>query len=310
MLELTRVFISENIIALFQKTLIAWKLLTHDFTSENIIAYLPKPLIAWILVKFCYCYEVGKTDVLHGMLDGIIAYDIFCTKEEDYVMKIMATYGSNCPHMRWQRVKARRTIVNGTKVEANHFYYRHCVNNNNHLRHMRPSIEETWKTRRWVLCVLAFFLSVLEVNVFLCYRYFVWNELNRIYFHAFQRALSIEMMQNTFDEDDGVEDSNQEPRRSPRQTTANNHELTSAPKNCTRWNLREGWIQNCKNPYQQVRCSTGCATQTRTFCSCDPGTFYCSACHVLHVHHVLSRGSSSSTEIKHTCTKNRQLNME
>jgi hypothetical protein len=50
------------------------------------------------------------------------------------------------------------------------------------------------------------------------------------------------MMQNTFDEDDGVEDSNQEPRRSPRQTTTNNHELTSAPKNCTRWNVREGWI--------------------------------------------------------------------
>jgi hypothetical protein len=101
-------------------------------------------------LKFCYGYEVGKTDVLHGILDGI-SYDIFCMKEEDYVMKIMATYGSNCPHMR-QRVKARRTIANGTKVEfeyidpiSNHFDYRHCVDDNNHLRHMRPSIEETWK---------------------------------------------------------------------------------------------------------------------------------------------------------------------
>jgi hypothetical protein len=156
-----------------------------------------------------------------------------------------------------------------------------------------------------VLRALAFFLAVLEVNAFLCFRYFVWNKLNRMYFHAFRRALS-----NTFDEDDGVEDSSQEPRRSPRQTTANNHELTSAPKNCTRWNLREGWIANCKNPYQQVRCSTGCATQTRTFCSCDPGTFYCSPCHVLHVHHVLSGGSSSSTEIKHTRIKKRHFNME
>jgi hypothetical protein len=100
---------------------------------------------------------------------------------------------------------------------------------------MGPSIEETWKTHRWVLRVLAFFLAVSEVNAFLCFRYFVWNKLERMYFHAFRRALSLEMMQNTFDEDDGVvEDINQEPRQSPRQTTANNHELTSAPKNCTR----------------------------------------------------------------------------
>jgi hypothetical protein len=186
-------------------------------------------------LKFCYGYELGKIDVrLYGVLDGI-SYDIFCLKEEDYVMKIMATYGSiNCPPI-WQRVKARRTIANDTKVEfeyidpvANHFDYRHCVDNNNHLQHMRPSIRETWKTHRWVLRVLAFFHAGSELNAFLCFRYFVWNKLNRMYFHAFRRALSIEMMQNTFDEDDGVEDSNQEPRSGPRQTIANNHELTSA----------------------------------------------------------------------------------
>jgi hypothetical protein len=161
---------------------------------------------------------------------------------------------------------------------------------------------------RWVLRVLAFFLAVSEVNAFLCFRFWVWNKVDRMYFHAFRRGLSIEMMQNTYDEDNGVEDSNSEPRQSLRQATANNHVLTSAPKNCTKWNVREGWITNCKNPYQQVRCSTSCAAQTRTFCSCGPGTFYCAACHVLHVHHVLS-GGSSNDEIKHTCAKKRQLKM-
>jgi hypothetical protein len=52
----------------------------------------------------------------------------------------------------------------------------------------------------------------------------VWNKLNQMHFHAFRRALSIEMMQNTHDEENGVQDSNSEPRQSPRQTTANNHE--------------------------------------------------------------------------------------
>jgi hypothetical protein len=56
------------------------------------------------------------------------------------------------------------------------------------------------------------------------------------------------MMHNTHDAEDGVQDSNSEPGRSPRQTTANNHEeYTSAPKFCTNWNVREGWIQSRVN---------------------------------------------------------------
>jgi hypothetical protein len=51
----------------------------------------------------------------------------------------------------------------------------------------------------------------------------------------------MEMMQNSYDEDDGIEDSNNEPRRSPRQTTANNHQLTMAPIHCTQWNLKDGY---------------------------------------------------------------------
>ena len=39
---------------------------------------------------------------------------------------------------------------------------------------------------------------------------------------------------------------------SPNKGTTNNHVLTSAPKDCTTWNIREGWVENCKNPYQQV----------------------------------------------------------
>lgn len=263
-------------------------------------------------LKFCYGYKVGETDVLHGELDGI-SYDVFCMKEEDYVMKIMATYGTNCPPMR-KRKSATRTLANGTKVEfdyiepiANHFDFRHCVDDNNHLRHMRPSIEETWKTHRWVLRVLAFFLAVSEANTFCAYRHFVWNKWSIPYYHKFRRGLSIEMMENTLDEEDEVEDSNNEPRRSPRQTTANNHELRSAPKHCTKWNVNEGWVKNCQSAYQQVRCSTGCHTQTRKFCSCNPGTFYCQPCHVQHVHFVLSGGGP--TDKMDPRTVNPGLNM-
>jgi hypothetical protein len=89
------------------------------------------------------------------------------------------------------------------------------------------------------------------VNTFLCFQYWVWSKNGGIYFHAFRRALSIEMMdENIYNEDDGIEDSNNEPRRSPRQTTVNNHKLTMAPLHCTQWNIKDGWVENCKNPYQ------------------------------------------------------------
>jgi hypothetical protein len=264
-------------------------------------------------LKFCQGYEIGDTYVLHGEIDDT-QYDIFCMKEEDYVMKIMATYGSNCPPIR-ERLKGRRTTADGSKVQFEYiepianFDYRHCVDDNNHFRHMRPSLEETWKTHQWVLRVLVFFLAVSEVNTFLCFRHWVWSKNCGIYFHAFRRALAIEMMEKSYDEDDGIEDSNNEPRRSPRQTTANNHQLTMAPLYCTKWSIKDGWLQTCKNPYQQSRCSTWCTTQTHTFYSCDPRKLYCTACHVSHVHHVLSGGQGCLSEIKYTRTKKRRLKM-
>jgi hypothetical protein len=264
-------------------------------------------------IKFCDGYEVGDTDSLHGTMNGV-PYDIFCMKEEDYVMKIMSTYGSNTPPMR-ERLKAKRTKANGEKVVfeyiepvANHFDYRHCVDDNNHLRHMRPSIEETWKTHRWALRVFAFFIAVSEVNAFLCFRHWVWGKSDRMYFHKFRRGLAMECLQNLFDEDDGVVDNNLEQRRSPRQATVDNHRLEKAPTYCTKWTVREGWIKNCASAYQQACCNTRCGTQCRTFCACDPGVFLCSGCHVLHVHHVLSGGLAN--EITPTRTKKRQLKMD
>ena len=37
--------------------------------------------------------EVGQTDCLPGTLEGM-EFKVFCMKEEDYVMKLMATYGA------------------------------------------------------------------------------------------------------------------------------------------------------------------------------------------------------------------------
>ncbi|KAI2498691.1 Transposase IS4 [Fragilaria crotonensis] len=56
---------------------------------------------------------IGETDILPGTLDGI-NFKIFCMKEEDYVMKLMATYGALRP-MEGGETNQSLTRRNGTR---------------------------------------------------------------------------------------------------------------------------------------------------------------------------------------------------
>ncbi|KAI2504308.1 xylulose kinase [Fragilaria crotonensis] len=56
---------------------------------------------------------IGETDILPGTLDGI-NFKIFCMKEEDYVMKLMATYGALRP-MEGGETNQSLTSRNGTR---------------------------------------------------------------------------------------------------------------------------------------------------------------------------------------------------
>ena len=89
-------------------------------------------------------------DSLHGKLDNV-PYDIFCMKEPDYVMKIMATYGG-LTVKEGQKESFRKFVKDGEPEEvrfqynipfSNHFDFRHVVDDHNNLRHQLPSIEET-----------------------------------------------------------------------------------------------------------------------------------------------------------------------
>ena len=80
-----------------------------------------------------------------------------------------------------QRMKARRTIANGDKVEleyiepiAHHFDYRHCVDDNNHLHIWgNPLKKHVEHINGFFVYLLAFFFAVPEsmhlANAFLCF---------------------------------------------------------------------------------------------------------------------------------------------
>ena len=110
--------------------------------------------------------DIGETDSLPGTLDGI-NFEVFCMKEEDYVMKLMATYGALRP-MEGGETKRSLTRRNGTRENVsfvynepflNHSKFRHQVDDHNNARHDPISLlEESVSTKDWKIRV--FMLSL------------------------------------------------------------------------------------------------------------------------------------------------------
>jgi hypothetical protein len=122
--------------------------------------------------------EIGTTDSLPGIMDGV-QFRIYCMKEEDYVMKLMATYGALKPI---EEGKTQRSVTrrNGqrknmsfqyTEPFYNHFKFRHQVDDHNNLRHSPIFLEESLNTKDWKLRVFSFVLAPVEVNARLAFAF-------------------------------------------------------------------------------------------------------------------------------------------
>ena len=111
--------------------------------------------------------EISTTDSLPGTMDGV-SFKIHCMKDEDYVMKLIATYGALKPidDGRTQRSVTRRTGQREnvsflyTEPFFNHFQYRHQVDDHNNLQHSPISLEESLSTKDWTLWVFSFILEL------------------------------------------------------------------------------------------------------------------------------------------------------
>lgn len=242
----------------------------------------------------CADMDVGDTTSLRGILRGV-KYDIFCMKEEDYVMKIMSTYGSLEDHPDQHTAETRRTYKrNGvtTKKEfkykipfGNHFRYRHAVDDHNNLRHQSPALEEVWVTKRWPIRVFTFLLAITEVNLFLILRFFIWKgEERRTKFQSFRKDLAFSLIYNKHIAKETTSTSSPPTSPSKRPKLRSGHKLVTKPPYTGTW--AGGRWNTSKIAYQQYRCSnvnctsskSGGRAQVRTYCSCAIGRFLCNTC--------------------------------
>ena len=228
--------------------------------------------------------KVGECDSLKRVLGGQ-NYDIFCLKEPDYVMKVMSTYGGLV--VKSGQEDSRRTWMEGDEEKtarfqymepfANHFDYRHLVDDHNLLRHMVPSIKETWTTDRWANRVFAYLLATSEINSYLAMKHWLWkDEKETVHYHRKQLALELINWAKDHEEDD-IDESGCVTMRKKRKKVE--HEYLSARPFAKTWDGRR-WICEAKNRYQQYVCKTPrCKAQVRAYCVCSPAVWRCRLCY-------------------------------
>jgi hypothetical protein len=246
--------------------------------------YWPKHVPGAAMDERMEAKAVGDCDSLPGTLEGI-PYDLFVLKDAGYTMKIMSTYGSllvsdgQKDSIRHYKNEAGQNVTTRFKYMepfANHFLYRHCVDDHNNLRHAGVSIEETWRTHRWANRVFAFLLAISEVNAFLAFRSFIWDKSGKKELLHFRRQLALALINNEWHGDKREAS----PATRKRQIA---HTMTCAPRHASKF-LNGKWICKAKAPYQQHVCrGRRCKKQVRTHCKCTPGHWLCNNCFQNHV---------------------------
>jgi hypothetical protein len=246
--------------------------------------YWPKHVPGDAIDSLMESAEVGDCNSLAGVLEGV-PYDLFAMKDSGYTMKIMSTYGSLL--VKDGQKDSIRNYKNAEGVNvtkkfkytepfANHFLYRHCVDDHNNLRHSGISIEQTWKTHRWVNRVFAFLLAISEVNAFLAFRFFIWDSEDKMELLQFRRQLALALINNDWHGDNTVESPDTRKRKLI-------HSMTCAPTHASRF-VKGNWICKAKAPYQQHVCrGQRCKKQVRSYCACAPGEWLCVDCFQKHV---------------------------
>lgn len=200
----------------------------------------------------------------------------------------MSTYGGlheppcPCKSANWRLPDGTNKEFRYTECFANHFDFRHMIDDGNNNRHATPSFEQTWLTHRWAIHVFSFFLAITEVNIFFAFRYFVWKGEEKMSLLQFCRNFALALIDNDYLKEEMGERSvgQRRRRRSGRNVS---HDPLSAPLHASKWDGQK-WICKSKSKYQQFVCSgRGCKVQVRAYCSCNPSRWLCQSCHTDHV---------------------------
>ena len=127
--------------------------------------YWPR-YIDWKIIKAHFINKgVGAVGAHCGELDNV-PLRVLATKEEDCVMMLMSTYGTNewVGEDKFRKIGGERITFKYSETVYKHYQHRDDIDSHNTRRQAPIALEETWSTRRWENRSFAFLLALSEVN--------------------------------------------------------------------------------------------------------------------------------------------------
>lgn len=208
-------------------------------------------------------------------------FHVFSMKEPDYVMNLMSSYGTTnfVPGTETKRVFKDKNGEQVTrefcysKVIANHFKYRHVVDDNNNNRMQPLSIEETWGTKDWSHRPFAFCLGVSCVNSQRGFE--IMGDHEKASNLQYRRSLAKELIYNGFMPRAQHKEAHE--RNAKRAKTGGCKLVTLPPSK----QFCGTEMVHCNGIYNQWTCVCR-AKRVRTYCKCSPGFIRCNICFIDH----------------------------
>ena len=221
---------------------------------------------------------LGHTESFVQEMEGK-RFFIHCTKDADYVTKIMSTHGvldEIQDHVTYRLIDGQWKSFKYAEPFSRHNRAKHWVDDVNNRRHDPIGLEQVWKTKWWPNRQFTFLCSIAEVNAGQA-RARAKKE-TAMPTLEFRKNLAKLMMTNKLD-DEGVSP-NSPIRRRRRSSTVHLHK--KRPKNAGNWNPSRRDFSTINQPYSRHKCSN-CNQLTREYCQCDPSKALCRVCFGLHV---------------------------
>ena len=240
--------------------------------------YWPKWVPGDYIDEYMRNKPLGHSETFVQLIDGIVFY-IHCTRDADYVTKIMSTHGildEIQDHPTWRLVDGTWKSFKYTEPLSRHNRSKHWVDDVNNRRHDPIGLEDVWATKWWPNRQFTFILSVAEANAVQARAR--GKKETAMPTLEFRKKLAQKMLTNRLG-DNGVAAAS--PVRT-RASLSNDHVLSKREKNEGKWNPYTRRFNEVATLYIARPCVI-CRVNTRDYCSCDPGRDLCQVCFGRHL---------------------------
>ena len=128
--------------------------------------YWPKHVPGDYIDNYMGMKQLGHTETFVHLVEGQ-RFLVHCTKDRDYITKIMSTHGvleEIQDHPTWRLMDGVWRTFKYAEPLSRHNRAKHWVDDVNNRRHDPIGLEQVWATKWWPNRQFTFLLSVAEVN--------------------------------------------------------------------------------------------------------------------------------------------------